>query len=156
MSNIHIHSGPSKGGKTKTLCRLVKNTSICSNLEPIARSSHLVLLYVRSPPCFSPHSSCFLTSSYLLPCFEDSSLYVPSSCTYRTIIMYFRLAILTLVATVKASPWAMPQGVTAIITPSGSGAPAGCTPSTSGSFAIAIQALISAAPALRHIRRAPE
>ncbi|KAL8946900.1 MAG: hypothetical protein Q9222_006762 [Ikaeria aurantiellina] len=52
--------------------------------------------------------------------------------------MLLSLPLLALVALAQAKPAAMPQAVTAVITPSAP-APPGCTPSASGSFGIAVQ-----------------
>ena len=58
--------------------------------------------------------------------------------------MQFTLALVALAAAVHASPVAIPQAVTAIITPSGS-APPGCTPTYAGSFGIAVMNISTAA-----------
>lgn len=58
------------------------------------------------------------------------------------------LAILVLVAAVKASPF--PQAVTAIITPANGPSPPGCTPAYAGSFGIAVMNITSSQVARRN------
>ena len=58
--------------------------------------------------------------------------------------MRYSIALAIFTAAVKASPLAMPQAVTAIITPSNGAAPAGCTPAFSGSFGIAVKNISTA------------
>ncbi|KAL8769934.1 MAG: hypothetical protein Q9209_004181 [Squamulea sp. 1 TL-2023] len=63
--------------------------------------------------------------------------------------MLYSQIVLGLVAVAQANPFALPQAVTAAISPSAP-APPGCTPSASGSFGIAVQNVsTSAAPAKR-------
>jgi hypothetical protein len=50
--------------------------------------------------------------------------------------MHRPIALLALAAAVKASPVAMPQGVTAIITPPGRAMPPRCTGSINGVFGV--------------------
>lgn len=59
----------------------------------------------------------------------------------RTIVqrnMLYSVAFLALAAAVCANPFALPQAVTAAISPTAA-SPPGCTPSASGSFGIAVQ-----------------
>ena len=70
--------------------------------------------------------------------------------------MHYSLALLALAAAaVNASPFAFPQAVTAIITPSGS-APPGCMPTFVGSFGIAVQNISTAAMARRQVTEITE
>lgn len=55
------------------------------------------------------------------------------------------IAVLALAASVHANPFAMPQAVTAAVSPSAA-PPPGCTPSASGSFGIAVQNVSTSAP----------
>lgn len=59
--------------------------------------------------------------------------------------MLSSVAILALANAVYANPVALPQGVTADVSPSAP-APPGCTPSASGSFGIAVQNVSTSAP----------
>ncbi|MCJ1311292.1 hypothetical protein MMC25_004963 [Agyrium rufum] len=61
--------------------------------------------------------------------------------------MQYSLAVALFAAVVAAKPVALPQGVTAVITPTDGAAPAGCTPAFSGSFGIAVQSVATPAPA---------
>ncbi|KAI4113843.1 MAG: hypothetical protein LQ345_005266 [Seirophora villosa] len=62
--------------------------------------------------------------------------------------MLSSIAILALAIAAYANPVALPQGVTAVISPSAP-APPGCTPSASGSFGIAVQNVSTSAPVAR-------
>lgn len=66
--------------------------------------------------------------------------------------MQYSLVLAALVAAVQASPLAMPQAVTAIITPSGS-APAGCTPAFSGTFGIMAKNITAPTPTAAPAKR---
>lgn len=67
--------------------------------------------------------------------------------------MHYAFAILAAVAAVKASPF--PQAVTAAISPTGS-APAGCKPTFSGSFGIAVMNVTSSSVAKRQVTQKTE
>ncbi|MCJ1231267.1 Mucin-21 [Toensbergia leucococca] len=70
--------------------------------------------------------------------------------------MHYTLAIFALAAAVHAKPVALPQAVTAIISPSGA-VPSGCSIAVSGSFGIAVQNVsTSAAPAKRQVTQASD
>ena len=58
--------------------------------------------------------------------------------------MRYSFALAVLAAVAEASPLAMPQAVTAVITPTNGAAPAGCTPAFSGSFGIAVKNISTA------------
>ncbi|KAL8650530.1 MAG: hypothetical protein Q9210_003765 [Variospora velana] len=62
--------------------------------------------------------------------------------------MLSSVAILALATAVYANPVALPQGVTADVSPSAP-APPGCTPSASGRFGIAVQNVSTSAPVAR-------
>lgn len=66
------------------------------------------------------------------------------------------LALLALLAAVEANPLALPQAVTANVSPTAS-PPPGCTASASGSYGIAVQSVsASAAAAKRQVTQLSE
>lgn len=70
--------------------------------------------------------------------------------------MQYAAALLALAVAIKASPVALPQGVTANIAPTAP-APAGCTPNYSGTFGIAVASITgSPAPAKRAVQGGKE
>ena len=64
--------------------------------------------------------------------------------------MQYKVAAIAFAVLVKANPVALPQGVTAAISPNAP-APSACGPAYLGSFAIAAQNLTSAAPVKRDL-----
>ena len=69
--------------------------------------------------------------------------------------MQYSLALLALMAAVQANPVALPQAVTAAISPSAP-APPGCTSSAAGSYGIAVHNVSTAAVQKRQVTEATE